>query len=1028
MALVLADRVQETTTTSGTGTLTLAGAVAGYRTFSSGIGNGNTTYYCIYDQTAQVWEIGLGTVGAGTLTRTTVYSNSSGTTSPLTLAGNTTSVFAVYTATKTVNLDASGNVTALGNVTSGTWQGSTVGVAYGGTGVTSSSGASSVVLRDSNANVIFNNFTANATNVTAAAGTTVLTVASARTQILTGSTTQTFQLPDATTLTLGQSFLFINLSSGILTVKDNASTTIDTIPGGAIVQLGALSIATSAGSWGAYSFLPSSYDFNNSTADFGGANVTNATWKGTPVAYNYGGTGLSTFTAANYALYSTSASALTAGTLPVPAGGTGQTSFTAGYIPYGNTSAALQSSASLQFNGTYLVVGGTTPLGGATNPITAFSASANNYVQTYVYNATNGTSSSADFVAYSNNSTDTHGFADLGYNSSTYADATYTCTGPNEAYLFGSAPANVSATGNLVYATDSTGTANAHQWYVGGFTQAKGAWKMQLTSTGLQLANALATTYGGTGLTSFTSGGAVYATSTSALTTGTLPITAGGTGLSAFATGDLIIGSGTNTASRLSIGTNGYVLTSNGTTASWTAPSGATTMSRTDFTATAGQTTFTISYTPGLIDVYRNGVKLANADYTATNGTSVVLATGANVGDVVECVVYTALATSSAVNSISFGSTGLTPSTASTGNVTVAGTLGIANGGTGQTSFTAGQIHYGSFSTSSALSFDGASLSVNGVSVGRGAGAVSTNTAVGNAALAGTNSGVGHNTAVGYQALLTNTTGTNLDAFGAYVLNKNTTGTVNTGMGGSNTIPALYNNTTGSYNVGLGVGALFSNTTASNNTAVGYQAGYAATGAENTYCGYLAGGAVTTGANNVLIGARAGQYQNAITTGSNNIVVSYAGGLASATDSNEIFINTVYNASGKGSNTGYINPNGGGVYQGNNSSSWSTTSDQRLKKNIVDNNDGLDKITAITVRNFEYRLPEEITELAQTCAIQKEGVQLGVIAQELQAVLPECVKQESTGVLSVDTDNLTWYLINAVKQLKAEIDLLKGAK
>ena len=53
---------------------------------------------------------------------------------------------------------------------------------------------------------------------------------------------------------------------------------------------------------------------------------------------------------------------------------------------------------------------------------------------------------------------------------------------------------------------------------------------------------------------------------------------------------------------------------------------------------------------------------------------------------------------------------------------------------------------------------------------------------------------------------------------------------------------------------------------------------------------------------------------------------------------------------------------------------------------------------------------------------------MGFIAQELQAVLPECVKQESTGVLSVDTDNLTWYLINAVKQLKAEIDALKVSK
>lgn len=73
--------------------------------------------------------------------------------------------------------------------------------------------------------------------------------------------------------------------------------------------------------------------------------------------------------------------------------------------------------------------------------------------------------------------------------------------------------------------------------------------------------------------------------------------------------------------------------------------------------------------------------------------------------------VVTLLAQSSAsspVTSISFGSTGLTPSTATTGAVTVAGTLAIANGGTGLTSFTTGQIHYGSFSTSANLFYDSA--------------------------------------------------------------------------------------------------------------------------------------------------------------------------------------------------------------------------------------------------------------------------------------------------------------------------------
>ena len=93
MALVLADRVQETTTTSGTGTLTLAGASTGYKTFSSGIGNTNTTYYVIFDQTANVWEAGVGTVGAGTLTRDTVFSNSSGTTAKISFAGNSSNVW-----------------------------------------------------------------------------------------------------------------------------------------------------------------------------------------------------------------------------------------------------------------------------------------------------------------------------------------------------------------------------------------------------------------------------------------------------------------------------------------------------------------------------------------------------------------------------------------------------------------------------------------------------------------------------------------------------------------------------------------------------------------------------------------------------------------------------------------------------------------------------------------------------------------------------------------------------------------------
>lgn len=76
MALVLKDRVQETTTTTGTGSFTLLGAVTEFQTFSSAIGNGNTTYYAVYLSGGNEWEVGIGTVGAGTLSRDTILASS----------------------------------------------------------------------------------------------------------------------------------------------------------------------------------------------------------------------------------------------------------------------------------------------------------------------------------------------------------------------------------------------------------------------------------------------------------------------------------------------------------------------------------------------------------------------------------------------------------------------------------------------------------------------------------------------------------------------------------------------------------------------------------------------------------------------------------------------------------------------------------------------------------------------------------------------------------------------------------------
>jgi hypothetical protein len=136
MPLVLEDRVREQSTTIGTGTFTLTGAVIGYQTFSSAIGNGNTCYYTISNPGTTEWEVGIGTVSAGQLARTTILSSSNAG-SIVTFTAGTKDVFVTYPSEKAVYLDSNGNVSALGTVNSGTWQGTAITVPYGGTGATS---------------------------------------------------------------------------------------------------------------------------------------------------------------------------------------------------------------------------------------------------------------------------------------------------------------------------------------------------------------------------------------------------------------------------------------------------------------------------------------------------------------------------------------------------------------------------------------------------------------------------------------------------------------------------------------------------------------------------------------------------------------------------------------------------------------------------------------------------------------------------------------------------------------------------
>jgi hypothetical protein len=179
---------------------------------------------------------------------------------------------------------------------------------------------------------------------------------------------------------------------------------------------------------------------------------------------------------------------------------------------------------------------------------------------------------------------------------------------------------------------------------------------------------------------------------------------------------------------------------------------------------------------------------------------------------------------------------------------------------------------------------------INGLTVGKGGGSQSLNTAVGSGALNGSNGNNGQ-VAVGYQSMYTNTSGYGT-AIGYRSLYLNTTGASNTAIGNS----ALSSNTTGGANSALGEQALYSNTTASNNTAVGYQAGYSnTTGAQNTFLGLSAGRTNTVGINNTFVGGEAGY---SLTTGNANTFIgrssagygNYGAGYLVTTGSNNTII------------------------------------------------------------------------------------------------------------------------------------------
>ena len=274
--------------------------------------------------------------------------------------------------------------------------------------------------------------------------------------------------------------------------------------------------------------------------------------------------------------------------------------------------------------------------------------------------------------------------------------------------------------------------------------------------------------------------------------------------------------------------------------------------------------------------------------------------------------------------------------------------------------------------------------------------------------------------------------------------------------------------TTGDYNVAVGAQSAFDLTEGSGNVFLGYYSGSQCatgnhnvaigngaasvgiiTGQGNTTVGQNSLNNVTSGNYNACLGKEAG---HSLTEGSHAICVGYrAGKNQMTTTGDQLYIaNGPFSA---GNDNCFIYGNSlGELIQGSNSSSWYTTSDSRLKKNIVDNNVGLSIIDNIKVRNFEYKTEAEIDrsqfpkvstdkftkaeadegegtegDYKQGLALNHPGTQLGVIAQELESITPNCVKTDHRDVKTVSTDDLFWHMLNAIKELSAKVKVLEAA-
>lgn len=297
-------------------------------------------------------------------------------------------------------------------------------------------------------------------------------------------------------------------------------------------------------------------------------------------------------------------------------------------------------------------------------------------------------------------------------------------------------------------------------------------------------------------------------------------------------------------------------------------------------------------------------------------------------------------------------------------------------------------------------------------------------------------------TAVGYQALKSFTgyvgIGADCTAVGAgamYTATSNSYACVAVGNGALYAFDNIYGTAvgyraaaaiTGSAVTAVGALALL-NCTGVGNTAVGK--GALETGANITACTAVGEAALTNCASSsnycTALGQNAGANQG---YGLSNTYLGYnTQPLNVSSDSNQIVIGA--GRTGKGSNTAFIGGTSG-AYNGANVTTWATTSDQRIKRNIVDSPKGLAEIMQLRVRNFQYKeeadMPKTDDGRPVVTGLDHEKLVTGFIAQELQTPFPEAVQADSNGILSVSTDPVIYALVKAVQELTARLEALEA--